>query len=330
MTGSAHGPLRFVSTLCAFLALSYLGGCAMLLPQATALKEHWPDDLPQRVELADVPFHAQREYQCGPAALAMALNSVHVPVAPDDLVKQVYLPERQGSLQVEMLAAPRRYGRVSYELAPRFDDVLREVAGGTPVIVLQDYGAWPIKIWHYAVVVGYDRAEGDMILRSGEKERLSMPFPVFEYLWKKSGYWSMVVMPSGHVPATASEQRYLDAVVAMERAAKPGAAQTAYASAVRRWPANLTARIGLANSHYARGDLQLAESELREAQRQHPDSVVVLNNLAQTLSDEGRQEEALVLTDRALGLKSPFAATVRETRDLILERMKSTPARVSR
>ena len=39
-----------------------------------------------------------------------------------------------------MLAAPRRYGMVSYQLAPRLENLLREVAAGIPVIVLQDYG----------------------------------------------------------------------------------------------------------------------------------------------------------------------------------------------
>jgi hypothetical protein len=33
-------------------------------------------------------------------------------------VPQVYLPARKGSLQVEMLAAARRHGLVSYQLAP--------------------------------------------------------------------------------------------------------------------------------------------------------------------------------------------------------------------
>jgi hypothetical protein len=29
---------------------------------------------------------------------------------------------------------------------------LREVAAGNPVIVLQDFGVWPVSIWHYSVV----------------------------------------------------------------------------------------------------------------------------------------------------------------------------------
>lgn len=269
-----------------------------------------------------MPFFPQIDYQCGPAALATTLADLGVKVTPDDLVSQVYLPARQGSLQVEMLAAPRRYGMVSYQLAPRFEDLLREVAAGTPVIVLQDYGVWPISIWHYAVVAGYDYLKREMVLRSGEKQRLTMPFAILEYTWKESDYWAMVVVPPDRVPATATESGYLAAIAAMERLGNPRATITAYATFLGRWPDNLTAAIGLANGHYALGEIGEAEMILRREAERHPDSVPVLNNLAQTLSDQGRNEEALATIERAAALKGPFAASVHETRSLILQRMR--------
>jgi len=60
---------------------------------------------------------------------------------------------------------------------------------------------------------------------------------------------------------------------------------------------------------------------LRRAADRHPESVAVLNNLAQTLSDEGRDDEALTLIERALQGDSPYAAAARETRELIVQRM---------
>src|SRR6266581_3127383 len=268
-----------------FLLGAALGGCAPLVPQTISLRDAWPAGVPERVELGAVPFFPQEDYQCGPAALATTLVESGVKVTPQDLVAQVYIPERQGSLQVEMLAAPRRYGIASYQLAPRLDDLLREVAAGNPVIVLQNNGFGPFPVWHYAVVIGYDYPRGELYLRSGEKPRLSVPFTVLEYTWKKSDYWAMVTLPPGRIPVTA------------------------------------TASIGLANRQYRRGALKEAEDVLRRAAERHPDSVVVLNNLAQTLSDEGRDREALALIERAAGLESPFTAQVRETRELILLRM---------
>jgi tetratricopeptide (TPR) repeat protein len=236
-------------------------------------------------------------------------------------VPQVYIPARQGSLQVEMLATPRRYGMVSYQLAPRMTDVLREVAAGNPVIVLQNYGLGPLPIWHYAVVAGYDQAKGDVVLRSGENQRLSMPFMVLEYTWKKGDYWAMVTTPPERIPATASEAGYVAAIAAMERIGKPRASIAAYSAFLRRWPDNLAAHVGLANGHYALGELKAAEEVLRRAVARHPDSVVVLNNLAQTLSDQKRNDEALTFIERALAIGGPFAETARETRAAILERM---------
>ncbi len=61
---------------------------------------------------------------------------------------------------------------------------------------------------------------------------------------------------------------------------------------------------------------------LRDAQKRNPQSVIVMNNLAQTLSDLGRHAEALAQIDKAAAdTKSPFAGEVRETRQMILRRM---------
>ncbi|MGQ0653918.1 MAG: PA2778 family cysteine peptidase, partial [Betaproteobacteria bacterium] len=268
------------------LALSVLAsGCASLFPQTAVLRDGLPQGLPQTVELKQVPFFPQKEYQCGPAALATVLASAGARVTPDELVPQVYLPARQGSLQVEMLAAARRHGMVSYQLAPKFEDLMREVAAGNPVIVLQNLGL--VDGWHYAVAVGYDYDPGKLILRSGETEREEMRFFVHEFVWRRSGYWAMVAMPPDRVPVTADETRWLAAVAALERAAGSQRehlprARDAYAAAARRWPDNLNAHIGLANTQHALGDLRGAESALRQAARLDAESPVVLNNLAQT------------------------------------------------
>lgn len=309
-----------------FFLAAGLGGCALLVPQTEALRQAMPVGLPDRIELSEVPFFPQKDYQCGPAALATVLADIGVKVTPDDLVGQVYLPARQGSLQVEMLAAPRRYGMVSYQLAPRFEDLLHEVAAGNPVIVLQDYGVWPFPIWHYAVVAGYDYRRSELLLRSGEKRRLAIPFAVLEYTWKESDYWAMVIVPPDRIPVTANESDYLTAVAAVEHSGNPRAARQAYATFLGRWPDNLTATIGLANSLYAMGDLRETEIALRRAASIHPESVAVLNNLAQTLSDEGHNDEAMAQIERAGALEGTLASVVQETRQLILRRMGESHA----
>ena len=316
---ASHGSARLTAGV--FVFALWLGGCALVIPQTGELRAARPAGLPERAELAEVPFFPQQEYQCGPAALAMVLANLHLDLAPEDLVNEVYLPARQGSLQVEMLAAPRRHGMLSYQLAPRLENLLREVAAGTPVVVLQDYGVWPFSLWHYAVVVGYDYEKAEALLRSGEKHRLRLPFAVLEYTRKESNYWSMVVVPADQVPATATEADYLAAVLALERVGNPVTARSGFAALLGRWPENLGAGIGLANSYYKAGELQQAETVLRHAAERHPASTIVLNNLAQTLADLGRADEALPLIDRAIALGGPFVDAARETRAAILKKL---------
>jgi hypothetical protein len=301
-----------------------LGGCAGLLPQATALRDQPPPDLPQRAELKEVPFHAQEEYHCGPAALAMALNAAGVGATPEALVEQVYLPGRKGSLQIEMLVAARRNGAVAYELEPKLENVLREVAAGTPVVVLENYGIllWPG--WHYSVVVGYDLKEGDIVRRSGLKPRQTMPFPLFEYVWKSEGYWAMVAVPPDRVPVTATEPRYASAVVALERSGQVKSAHTAYGAMLKRWPASLAGLMGLGNTAYALKDLQGAETAFSRAAREHPDAPAPFNNLAHLLAERGRLDEALAAAERAVSLGGPLQATARSTLEEIRRKAGKT------
>ena len=308
------------------LVCALAAGCASFFPQTVALRDARPADLPQRAEIAGTPFFPQEDYQCGPAALATLLVHSGAKVTPAQLVPEVYLPERQGSLQVEMLAAARRHGRVSYVLAPRLEDLLRELASGNPVIVLQNQGLGSFEKWHYAVAFGYDLEAGELVLRSATTERQVLPFPVHEYVWKKSGYWAMVALPPDRIAATAAEARWLAALASLERTGDPRIARTGYETFLKRWPENVGGAIGLANAHYALGELAQAEGVLRDAARREPGSVVVLNNLAQTLSDLGRNDEALALIERAVAAGGPFAPAARETRDLILSR-KSSPGR---
>lgn len=319
---------RVARTAGALLAAALVGGCALLnplVPQTVALRTDWPQGVPERVELTGVPFFAQEDYQCGPAALGMALQWTGQQVSLPQLTDEVWLPSRKGSLQVEMLAAPRRHGRVSYRLAPSYADLLREVAAGNPVIVLQDVGQMFTQ-WHYAVVNGFDYASGTLYLRSGTEPRRQMPFTAFERTWIKSGYWAMVVLPPDRVAATAVPQRWLESVIAMSRTAAPAASMRAYRAMLARWPDNVAAAIGLANQLHGAGQLADAEGVLRMALTRDPRSVILRNNLAQTLSDRGRHAEALeILAPVSTEPDAPFADEVRATKQLIQERARPQP-----
>jgi Peptidase_C39 like family/Tetratricopeptide repeat len=308
------------------VAAALLSGCAAILPQSYGLRDQRPPDLPERAELREVPFHAQDEYYCGPASLAMALNAAGVRVAPEDLVDQVYLPGRRGSLQIEMLVAARRNGLVAYQIEPKLEDVLREVAAGTPVITLENYGFRLLPKWHYAVIVGYDIPAGELVRRSGFTPRQTMPFPVFEYVWQDDGYWAMVAMPPDRVPATATEARYAGAVIALERTGHVANARIAYGAMLRRWPSNLAALMGSGNTAYALKDIAGAESAFRLAVQAHPESAAALNNLAHVLAERGKLDEALAAAERAVTLGGPLLPSAQATLEEIQAKKAALPA----
>jgi tetratricopeptide (TPR) repeat protein len=278
--------------------------------------------LPRHAELTEVPFFAQEAFQCGPASLSMSLNAAGIAVTPETLKPELYLPDRHGSLQVEMLAATRRHGATAYQLAPELNDMLREIAAGTPVVVLQNLAFGWYPVWHYAVAIGYDLDHAEIILRSGPEQRQILPMKTFEYTWARSGYWAMVALPPGKIPETAEETSFIAAVSAFEKISDPERAQSTYIAALNRWPGNLAAQIGVGNTAYRLHDLAQAETAFRQAAHDHPDSVAAFNNLAQTLADQTRYEEALEAAHRAVSLGGPLAQVAQETLADIERKMK--------
>mgnify|MGYP001594821935 CR=1 FL=1 len=259
---------RTVSGGLFFLVFLLAAGCATLQTdrvRATA------DAFPQPVELTTVPFFPQEEYQCGPAALATVLNGTGVSITPEQLVQQVYLPERRGSLQLELIGAARRHGRIPYVLRPELESLLAEVASGNPVLILQNLSFWWYPKWHYAVVVGFDLPHDRIVLRSGKEQRHDIPIEIFERTWRRSHYWAMVVLSPDRLPFTAEEIPYLQAVAPLERLARWPEATTAYNTALKRWPKSLVAQVGLGNSRYALGDVSGAEEAFRQATQDHPE-----------------------------------------------------------
>lgn len=293
------------------LLLLSLLGCAGT-PQVASIRQN-PGTLPPRAELSSVPFFPQETHQCGPASLAMAANFAGTVVSADALTAQTYLPERQGSLQAEMMASTRRQGLIAYQLAPSLRDLFSEVAAGTPVIVLQNLGLGAFPKWHYAVIIGYELEREEVILRSGLEQRQVLSFRTFEYTWARSGYWAMLALQPTRLPATAEETRYVSAALALEQTGQLQSAQLAYQTALLRWPRNLTARMGLGNTAYAAGNKQIAEAAFRQAAADYPGEWMPLNNLAHVLADQKRYAEALNTARQADAIAGQGNATTRET-----------------
>jgi tetratricopeptide (TPR) repeat protein len=294
---------------------SLIAALLIFIGCATAPIKKWDQayrTVPPKHELKAVPFYPQEEYQCGPAALAMALAWSGLQVTTDELAQQVYTPSLKGSLQPAMVAAARRHGRVAYEIAGA-NALLREIAAGHPVIVLQNLGLFWVPLWHYAVVIGYDLDQDIIVLHSGVTNQKKTPLRTFENTWARSERWGLVVMPPSRLPATAEENAWIGAVMGLEKARQWEGAVTGYKTALSRWPENFSAHIGLSNSYYALGNLKSARDVLQKTVVLFPNKGVAFNNLAQVLWELGKKQEAIKTARQAVNLGGPFVEQYQKT-----------------
>ncbi|MEY4642611.1 MAG: hypothetical protein RLZZ227_2605, partial [Pseudomonadota bacterium] len=187
----------FIATLLALALL--LGGCATP-PQSASLLKQTAAEFAEPVSLSGIPFFPQERFQCGPAALATVLGASRVAVTPEQLAPLVYVPEREGSFQVELVAAARSFERLAYTLKPDLSALLAEVRNGRPVLVLQNLGLARYPKWHYAVVKGFDLERRKLLLNSGELEDYSVSLDTFERTWARADHWALVVVEPGQLP----------------------------------------------------------------------------------------------------------------------------------
>lgn len=276
--------------------LAVLSGCATNSGSMLA----GLDGHDEAIELTEVAFHPQVTDQCGPAALATILNSAGVETGPDTLRSQVYIPEREGAVQLEMLAATRRHGRIPYPIDPDLDALLSELHAGRPVLILQNLGAKPLPIWHYAVVVGYLPDDNQFVLRSGDRKRHRLSPRKFLRAWQRADYWGIVALRPGELPANPRADEYLRAVAAVEATGDTTNAVPAYRAATERWPENQLAWLGLGNAAYTRGEIQVARNAYLKALEISPGDAIALNNLSQVYVSLGCRDNALETINSAL------------------------------
>ena len=298
---------RALNTAC-IIMVALLAACGQQIPllrdsghlsgshAADALKS----DVELDLELDKVPFFPQHEYQCGPAALASVLQYCGVLVSVESLVDKVYLPDKRGSLQYELLATVRRSGLIPYILDGQLTSLLAELSSGRPVLVLQNLGLDSYPVWHYAVVIGFDLKNDRLILRSGTERRKLMSARHFVKTWSKADNWGFVVLKPGDFPSEVDRDRYLTAITALEGIVSEATQLLAFRAAVERWPRNAWALTGLANAFYASGDSLRAEQTFRRLLRIDPEHTIARNNLAQLLQERGCDRAARNEVERAL------------------------------
>ncbi len=271
-----------------------------------------PKNLPTKIEISGVPFYSQKERQCGPASLAMALEWSGVKVDFEKLKEQVFTPGRRGTFPQDMISGTRRNGRVAYPVRS-FSNLLEEVAASHPVIVLQQLKGLFNNDWHYAVVYGYDLKNREVFLRSGNQSKVKMHFEDFLETWQAWKKWGLITLPTTRLPKTAENKIYLKAVLGLEQSRQWKSSEIGYRTALKKWPKSLAGWMGLGNSRFAQNNLLGAVNAFRQATHFHPQSGVAFNNLAHVLNELGQKKEALAASRRAISIGGPQLKTFRLT-----------------
>lgn len=255
--------------------------------------------------IIDVPFHAQDAYQCGPASLAMMLNHRGLDATPDALQDRVYIPERRGTLQVEMVAAARERDLLVYPVPRHLEALLTELDAGNPVLVMQNLAYDWAPRWHYAVVIGYDLERREVLLHSGTERARKEPFRVFIRTWNRAELWGRVLLPPGQIPATGEPLAYLRAASELEQTGRLDSAKRAYEAALERWPEQPAARFGLGNIAWMQNRPDESVEHFRVVVTEFPEFKAGWHNLGVALEALGCAEAARLASACAKGIQQP-------------------------
>lgn len=248
-------------------------GCATLRPPSPLEGDH------ESVFLPDVPFVAQKENHCGPAALTMAANHAGLSLKADKIASQLMTPGKQGSFTTDLVGAARRQGLMVIPVKS-WEAVRTELRAENPVIMLQNLGlkAWPK--WHFAVVTGWDGPRDRVFLHSGGKAHMPESPSYVEHSWALADRWAVVVLKPGELAPSGSEEDHAIAAAALESLGKWREAGRAYDAMLTRWPRSRAALLGLGNTRYHMKDLEGAIAALNQGQTWYPDDLMFAHNLA--------------------------------------------------
>jgi len=283
--------------LVSLLVLFLLSGCQSFPPPESAQAD-------TEQELV-VPFVPQEKYQCGPAALAMMLQWAGKPVTVDSLVDEVWLPEREGSLGIELRAAARSRGLMAYPVE-NSQALFTELQAGRPVLVLQNLALrrWPQ--WHFAVVTGYRDQGNTMVLHSGTDAGKTTHWNRFIRTWARADQWGFTLVEPGQLPASAEPDTLFRAISALPDG------DAFWPAAVAAFPDSGKLWFGHGNSLWKRGQQHKALEAFRTATEKAPDFAAAWNNRAYAEQALGNKKSANDSICRAHAL-APGDQTIRDS-----------------
>ncbi|MBM7059368.1 hypothetical protein JQX08_01490 [Pseudomonas sp. UL073] len=209
-------------------AVTLLSGCQSQLDLPSEVRR-----LPERVELNGVPFFAEPAYMGVPGGLAVMLSQQGVVTTPGLVAKQLRLPSEESRLEQGIVRVANDNGFLVYPLRHDLGELLVQVAAGYPALVRFNAGLGWVSSPRYGVLVGYDRAQQQLLFRAGASKRWVVGFDAFESGWQEAGGWAVLIQAPRQLPAEVDLLRWQAAADQLDRAGQAQLAKEARETGAR-------------------------------------------------------------------------------------------------
>lgn len=151
--------------------------------------------IPSAYKIAGVERIKQNTNYCGPATVTSILRFLGKDITQEDVGKVVYDASQGATNGGDMVLFCRDEGFASYSWNSSISDAKAKIASGLPVLVLQQNSLADLS-GHYRVLTGYDDATRKFTVTDPYYDTITeMSYADCERLWKRMGYWAMVVVP---------------------------------------------------------------------------------------------------------------------------------------
>ena len=276
---------------CLLAGILLLGGCQSRLSSEQIAPLLNTLDTRQHY-IASVPFYPQQDFYCGPTTLSEVFNFYGHSYSPDDIAPQLFIPEREGSLQLEMISATRQHGLLPYAETGNLQTLLQLLRADIPVIVLQNLSIPWFPQWHYALVTGYDIDAQTLRLHTGVTPDHVMSFALFEKTWARGGHWLLAPLKTTSRSDGIDPFVYIGAAYDMMTAASIDEGLAFMQQATTLWPDDWRGYFFIANAHIA-SEPSVAASWFAKGFQAGKKQAAYVNNYAYVLAELGCRQSAL-------------------------------------
>ena len=228
--------------------------------------------------ISGIPYIEQKENFCGPASMAMVLRFMGEELSQDEIAGLILEKSKSGTFKEDLILASRVHQYIPIAIDDR-SKLQTALEMNKPVIVFQNLGLSWYPLYHYSVVVGYQRDSGAIYIKSGMSEAEKYSWKLFDKTWNKTDRWGIILVAVGEEIKIGSEIEYLKTAAVFEKVGKRQQAHKIHEMVINRWPESFMARVGLGNILYSEGKYAQALEQFKIAHKLEPENNDIQNNI---------------------------------------------------